>query len=98
MPPALMQPIASDDVADAMTDVAVGPPVNGTIEIAGPERMRLDELVGRFLRATGDPRNVVRDPRAPYYGIAVDDRSLVPGADPRVGATRFEEWLARRTR
>jgi uncharacterized protein YbjT (DUF2867 family) len=98
MPPALMQPIASDDVADVMTDVALGPPVNGTIEIAGPERMRLDELVGRFLRATGDPRKLVTDPRAPYYGIAVDDRSLVPGADPRVGATRFEEWLARRAR
>jgi uncharacterized protein YbjT (DUF2867 family) len=91
--PALVQPIASDDVADAMTDVVLGAHVNHTIEIAGPERVRLDELVGRFLSATGDPREVVRDPHALYFGVELDDRSLVPGDHPRLGAIRFEDWL-----
>ncbi|MGQ9371278.1 SDR family oxidoreductase [Azospirillum sp. ST 5-10] len=93
--PALFQPIASDDVADAMVGVALGAPVNGTVEIAGPDRAPIDDLVGRFLRATGDPRTVTADARAGYFGIAVDDRSLTPGADPRIGATHFEDWLGR---
>jgi uncharacterized protein YbjT (DUF2867 family) len=94
---ALYQPIASDDVADAVADAALGAPVNGTIEIAGPERMPMAELVGRFLSATKDPRKVVADPRALYYGLALDDQSLVPaGADARLGAIRFEEWLSHR--
>ncbi|GEO41093.1 LysR family transcriptional regulator [Skermanella aerolata] len=93
--PALFQPIASDDVADAMTDVTLGAPVNGTIEIAGPERAPIDELVGRFLAGTRDPRRVIADTHAGYFGIAVNDQSLTPGANPRIGATHFEDWLNR---
>jgi uncharacterized protein YbjT (DUF2867 family) len=93
--PALFQPIASDDVADAMADVTLGPPVNGTIEIAGPDRAPIDELVGRFLSATHDPRKVIADVRAGYFGIAVNDQSLTPGENPRIGPTRFEDWLSR---
>ncbi|MCA1854006.1 MAG: SDR family oxidoreductase [Beggiatoa sp.] len=91
---AYVQPIASDDVADAVTDVALAAPVNGTIEIAGPERVRLNELVGRFLSVTKDPREVVADTHALYFGLELNDRSLVPGDNPRVGATRFEDWLS----
>ncbi|MGH8555357.1 MAG: SDR family oxidoreductase [Gammaproteobacteria bacterium] len=96
--PAYLQPIASDDVADAMTDVALGAPVNGMVEIAGPERVRLNELVGRFLSATKDPREVVADPHALYFGAELNDQSLVPGDNPRIGATRFETWLSQSTR
>ncbi len=96
LPPALFQPIVSDDVADAVTDAALGKPVNGTIEIAGPERVRLDELVGRYLREKNDPRTVVTDPEALYYGIRIDDRALVPAGDSaHLGSTRFEEWVQR---
>lgn len=95
MSPALYQPIASDDVADAVTDVALAAPVNGTIEIAGPERAPIDELVGRFLSATHDPRTVIADAKAGYFGIAVNDRSLTPGDNPRIGVTRFDDWLSR---
>ena len=90
-----MQPIVSDDVAAAMADVTLGAPVNGTIEIAGPERVRLDELVGRFLRATQDPREVVTDVHARYFGIELNDQCLTPGDNPRIGPTRFEDWLSR---
>lgn len=93
--PALVQPIVSDDVADAMADVTLGAPVNGTIEIAGPERVRLDELVGRFLRATQDPREVVTDVHARYFGLELNDQSLTPGDNPRIAPTRFEDWLSR---
>ena len=93
--PALFQPIASDDVADALADVALGAPVNGTIEIAGPDRVPIDELVGRFLSATHDPRTVVADAHAGYFGIAVNDQSLTPGDNPRIAPTRFEDWLSR---
>ena len=93
--PALVQPIVSDDVAAAMADVTLGAPVNGTIEIAGPERVRLDELVGRFLRATQDPREVVTDVHARYFGVELNDQSLTPGDNPRIGPTRFEDWLSR---
>ena len=93
--PALVQPIVSDDVADAMADVTLGAPVNGTIEIAGPERVRLDELVGRFLSANQDPREVVTDVHARYFGVELNDQSLTPGDNPRIGATRFEDWLSR---
>lgn len=92
--PALVQPIVSDDVADAMADVTLGAPVNGTIEIAGPERARLDELVGRFLRATQDPREVVTNVHARYFGVELNDQSLIPGDNPRIAPTRFEEWLS----
>ena len=93
LPPALFQPIASDDVADAVTDVALAPPVNGTVEVAGPEAVGLDALVGRFLRITKDPRMLVTDATAPYFGIPVDDRSLTPDAGARIGRMRFDDWL-----
>src|SRR5215470_10856867 len=83
VPPALMQPIASDDVAAVMADVA------------GPEPIRQDDLVRQFLNATGDARTVITDPQALYYGIAVNDQSLTPGDHPRLGPTRFEDWLSR---
>ena len=93
LPPALFQPIGSDDVADILADVTVGTPVNGMIEIAGPQRVRLDELVGRFLAATGDPREVVTDVHARYFDLTVDDQLLNPGNNARIGPTRFETWL-----
>jgi uncharacterized protein YbjT (DUF2867 family) len=92
---ALFQPIASDDVAAAVADVALGAPVNGTIEIAGPDRAPIDELVGRFLSATRDPRKVVADANARYFEVKVNDRSLTPGDNPRIGAIRFQDWLDR---
>jgi uncharacterized protein YbjT (DUF2867 family) len=93
--PAHVQPIASDDVAEVMADVAVGKPVNGTIEIAGPERVRLSELVARYLKATNDRRTVLGDVDARYFGAGLDDRSLVPGDHPRLGSIGFEEWFRR---
>jgi len=95
LPPALMQPIASDDVAAAMADVAINAPANGTIEIAGPEPIRQDELVRRFLSANKDARKVTTDARARYYGLEVNDQSLTPGPNPRIGPTRFADWLSR---
>ncbi|WP_342246622.1 SDR family oxidoreductase [Pseudomonas sp. OTU5201] len=92
--PALFQPIASDDVAAALADVSVAPPVNGTLEVAGPEAVPLDEMVRRFLRLTQDMRRVVPDVRARYFGALLDDRSLTPGKNARLGAIRFEDWLA----
>ncbi|MDQ3566226.1 MAG: NmrA family transcriptional regulator, partial [Pseudomonadota bacterium] len=93
--PALVQPIVSDDVAAAMADVTLGAPVNGTIEIAGPERVRLAELVQRFLSANQDPREVVTDVHARYFGVELNDQSLIPGDNPRIAPTRFEDWLSR---
>jgi uncharacterized protein YbjT (DUF2867 family) len=95
LPPALMRPIAADDVAAVMADVALAEPLNGTVDLAGPELIRQDDLVRQFLSATGDARTVVTDPQALYYGLAVDDRSLTPGDNPRLGPTRFADWLAR---
>ncbi|WP_353641782.1 SDR family oxidoreductase [Mesorhizobium sp. WSM2239] len=94
LPSAYFQPIASDDVADIMTDVALSAPTNGVIEIAGPEPVRMSDLVARFLKATNDPRKVIADPHARYFGTELDDRSLVPGDNPRIGATRFEDWFS----
>lgn len=93
--PALIQPLASDDVVAALTDVVLAAPLNGTVEVAGPEAMPIDELVRRFLRATRDTRRVVPDVHARYYGAVLDDQSLTPGQHPRLGAIRFEDWLAR---
>ena len=93
--PAHIQPIVSDDVAAALAEVTLGAPVNGMIEIAGPERLGLDELVRRFLRAKQDPRQVVTDVHAQYFGIDVNDQSLTPGDNPRIGPTRFDDWLSR---
>ena len=98
LPPVLMQPIAADDVAAALADVALAAPLNGTVEVAGPEPIRQDDLVRRFLKATGDARTVIADPQALYYGIAVNDQSLTPGANPRLGSTRFADWLSRSVR
>jgi uncharacterized protein YbjT (DUF2867 family) len=95
LPPALAQPVASDDVAVALADVAVGEPLNGTVELAGPERIRLDELIRRFLSATGDARKVTTDVHARYFGVELNDQSLTPGDKPRIGPTRFEDWLSR---
>src|SRR6266576_1351396 len=95
LPPVLMQPIASDDVAAAAAEVAVKKPLNGMIDLAGPEPIRQDDLVRQFLNATGDPRTVITDPKALYYGIAVNDQSLTPGDNPRLGPTRFADWLSR---
>ena len=89
----LMQPIAADDVAAALADVAVGDPIEGTLEIAGPAQIRQDELIRQYLSATGDTRNVITDVRAGYYGVEANDQSLVPGPNPRLGSIRFAEWL-----
>lgn len=94
LPPALMQPILSNDVAAAVADAALAEPLNATFDLAGPETIRQDDLVRQFLDATGDARTVVTDPNALYFGIAVDDRSLTPGDNPRLGPTRFADWLA----
>jgi uncharacterized protein YbjT (DUF2867 family) len=94
LPSALIQPMAANDVASAVCRVALGSPLNGTAEIGGPEQFRLDELVRRGLAAHKDPREVVADPQARYYGITVSDNSLIPGGDARLGQTRFEDWLS----
>ena len=94
LPPALMQPIAADDVAGALADISVGRPLNGMIELAGPEAIRMDELARRFLSAKRDPREVSTDVNVRYYGTEVDDRSLTPGENPRIAPTRLEDWLS----
>jgi len=91
--PVLIQPMASDDVADAVARIAVGAPVNGIVEVAGPEQFRLDELIRQDLSARNDPRDVVADPQARYFGAVLSERTLVPGDDARLGETRFEDWL-----
>jgi uncharacterized protein YbjT (DUF2867 family) len=90
---ALIQPIAADAVAGAVARTAVGEPSNGTIEIAGPEQFGLDELVRKGLRVRGDPREVVADPGARYYGARLEERILLPGADARILDPRFQDWL-----
>ena len=96
--PVLIQPIAADDVASAVESVAIGPPLNGTVEVAGPEQFRFDELIRRGLSARSDPREVIADPNARYFGALLDERTLVPGQDARLGETRFEDWLSRSSR
>jgi uncharacterized protein YbjT (DUF2867 family) len=91
--PASFQPIASDDVADAMADVVLGMPLNGTIEIAGPERAPMNEIVARYLKASNDPRTVEADVNARYFGAKLNDQSLVPGDGARLGKIGFEEWF-----
>jgi uncharacterized protein YbjT (DUF2867 family) len=91
--PVLIQPVASDDVAVALADVALAAPLNGTVELAGPEQFRLDRIVRRALDATGDKRAIVADPQARYFGTELNDASLVPGPEPRLGKIRYEEWL-----
>ena len=94
LPPALMQPIVSDDVAAALAQVAVDGPLNRMVELAGPEPIRQDELVRRYLAANKDPREVITDVHARYFGTEVNDQSLTPGEDPMLGTTRFEDWLS----
>ncbi|HEY1387659.1 MAG TPA: SDR family oxidoreductase [Ktedonobacterales bacterium] len=91
---ALFQPIAANDVAATLATIAVNPPVNGIVEVAGPERISLAELVQRFLRETGDARQVVADSHARYYGLVLNDQSLTPGAHPRLGSTTFDGWIS----
>ena len=93
LPSALIQPMAANDVAEAVGRIAVGSPVNGIVEVGGPEQFHLDELVRRDLAARKDPREVVADPHARYYGIKVSERTLVPDNNARLGDTRFETWL-----
>jgi uncharacterized protein YbjT (DUF2867 family) len=95
LPTAPMQPMAADDVAAGLAEVVVGAPVNGIVELAGPEARPIAEFVGQFLAASGDTRTVVADPQARYFGAALEDRGLKPGDNPRVGPTRFEVWLGR---
>jgi uncharacterized protein YbjT (DUF2867 family) len=93
LPPVLFQPMAADDVASGVANVAVGQPVNGIVEIGGPEQFRVDELVRRRLAALKDPREVIADPEARYDGAEVSERTLLPGKDARLGETRFATWL-----
>src|SRR3979411_3179392 len=95
VPPVLMQPIVSDDVAAVVADVALAEPLNGTFDLAGPEPIRQDDLVRQFLNATRDARTVITDSKALYYATAVNDQSLTPGDNPRLGPTRFAVWLNR---
>jgi len=93
LPPVLFEPMSADDVASGVAKVAVGPPVNGIVEIAGPEQFRVDDLVRRRLVSLKDPREIVADPNARYGGAKVSEKTLLPGKDARLGETRFETWL-----
>jgi len=98
LPPALIQPMAADDVASALGRIATSSPLNRTIEIGGPEMFRLDEFARRALAAFRNPREVISDSHARYYGIQVSERSLVPDNDAQLGETRFEDWLTQATK
>jgi uncharacterized protein YbjT (DUF2867 family) len=95
LPAVLIQPMAADDVAKAVVNVAIGEPVNGTVEVAGPQQFRFDELIRQGLGARNDPREVVVDPHARYFGAELGERSLIPAANARLGEIRFQEWLNR---
>ena len=94
VPPVLFQPMAATDVANAVCRVALGAPLNGVVEVGGPQQFRFDEFIRLGLSARHDPREVVADPHARYFGAEMDERSLVPGADARLGEIRFEDWLS----
>jgi uncharacterized protein YbjT (DUF2867 family) len=94
LPPVLIQPMAADDVAKAIGRVAVGAPLNGTVDVAGPQQFRFDELIRQGLGARNDPREVVVDPHARYFGAELGERSLVPAGDARLGEISLQEWLA----
>jgi uncharacterized protein YbjT (DUF2867 family) len=94
LPPVLIQPEAADDVAAALADVVLGAPVNGIVELAGPEAFRFDELARRVLSAKNDPRRVTADARARYFGAELDEHSLTPGDNPRIAPTLLDEWLS----
>jgi uncharacterized protein YbjT (DUF2867 family) len=93
LPPVLIQPMAADDVVKAVGRIAVGAPLNGTVEVAGPQQFRFDELIRLGLTARNDPREVVVDPHARYFGVELGERSLVPAGDARLGQVSFQEWL-----
>lgn len=93
--PGLFQPIAADDVAPVVAEVALAAPRNGTVEIAGPERAPFNEIIARYLKAVGDPREVVCDPEARYFGGSVEERSLVPLGEARLGRIGLDEWVRR---
>ena len=93
LPPVLIQPMAADDVAKAVARVAVSAPLNGTVDVAGPQQFRFDELIRQGLRARNDPREIVVDPHARYFGAELGERSLIPAGDARLGEIHFEEWL-----
>ena len=93
LPPVLIQPMAADDVARAVGRIAVGAPLNGTLEVGGPQQFRFDELIGQALRARNDAREIVVDPHARYYGAELGERSLIPADDARLGEIRFQEWV-----
>jgi uncharacterized protein YbjT (DUF2867 family) len=93
LPSALIQPMAADDVASAVARVATGAPANGMVEVGGPEKFPLDELARKYLAANKDPREVVTDPKARYYGVDIGEKTLLPGEDAQLGETRFENWL-----
>jgi uncharacterized protein YbjT (DUF2867 family) len=95
LPPCLFQPIAADDVAFIVAEVALAAPRNGIVEIAGPERAPFNEIIARYLKAVGDPRKVVGDPEARYWGGRVEERSLVPLGEARLGRIGFDEWFRR---
>jgi uncharacterized protein YbjT (DUF2867 family) len=97
LPSALMQPMAADDVAAALADFTLEPPLNRIVEIAGPEALGTDEAVRRYLTATGDARRVISDANAPYYGIKVSERTLLPNSSARLGTTRLDDWLGHLT-
>jgi uncharacterized protein YbjT (DUF2867 family) len=92
--PVLIQPMAAEDVAGAVGRISEGSPVNGIVEVAGPQRFRLDELIRRFLGERRDPREVITDPRALYFGVDLEERTLVPGDDANLAETRFDDWLS----
>ena len=95
LPSALMQPIASDDVATALADFTLADPANRILELAGPEPFGIGEIARQYLADQGDPREVVTDDNAPYYGVRVSERSLMPGEGARIAPTRFADWLRR---
>ncbi|MBD2465739.1 SDR family oxidoreductase [Oscillatoria sp. FACHB-1407] len=95
LPTALIQPVLSDDVADALVDIALGEPVNGIVELAGPDRLRFDALISCFLSANHDTRQVIAESHARYFGATLDEQSLVPQGNSHIGSTRFEDWLNR---
>jgi uncharacterized protein YbjT (DUF2867 family) len=97
MPPALIQPMAADDVASALVGIAANSPANGTVEIGGPEQFHLDELARRDLAACQDSREVISDPDGRYYGMKINERSLIPDNGAQIGKTRFETWLTQST-
>lgn len=92
--PAVFQPIASEEVVDALTDIVLGAPMNAIVEVAGPVRMPMYEFIGYYLNAKEDPRQLVKDEHAPYFGAELNDNSLVPGKNARLGKIKYEDWFS----